>query len=40
MAMTEAMKEVIWLPDLLDDLGIDEDLLNINCDSMSVLYLA
>ena len=40
MAMTEAMKEAIWLQGLLDDLGVDQDLLKINCDSMSVIYLA
>jgi len=39
MAMTEAMKEAIWLQRLLDDLGIDQDLLKINCDSMSAIYL-
>ena len=38
-AMTEAMKEVIWLQELLDDLGIDQDLLKINCNSMSAIYL-
>ena len=40
MAMTEAMKEAIWLQGLLDDLGVDQDLLKINCDSMSAIYLA
>jgi len=40
MAMTEAMKEAIWLQGLLDDLGIKHDLLKINCDSMSAIYLA
>jgi len=39
MVMTEAMKEAIWLQWLLDDLGIDQDLLKINCDSMSFIYL-
>ena len=39
MAMTEAMKEAIWLQGLLDDVGIDHDLLKINCDSMSAIYL-
>ena len=39
MAMMEAMKEAIWLQGLLDDLGIDRDLLKLNCDSMSVIYL-
>jgi len=27
MSMTKAIKEVIWLQGLLDDLGIDQDLL-------------
>ena len=35
MAMTEAMKEAIWLQGLLDDLGVEQDMLKINCDSMS-----
>ena len=39
MAMTEAMKEAIWLQALLDDLKIDQDQLKINCDSMSAIYL-
>ena len=40
MVMTEAMKEVIWLQALLDDLRIDHDLLKINYGSMSAIYLA
>ena len=40
MAMTEAMKEAIWLQGLIDDLGVDQDLLKINCDSMSAIYQA
>ena len=36
MIMTEDMKEAIWLQGLLDDLKIDQDLLKINCDSMSL----
>jgi len=39
VAMTEAMKEAIWLQWLLDDLGNEHDLLKINCDSMSAIYL-
>ena len=39
MAMTEAMKEAIWLQWLLHDLRIDQDLLQINCDSMSAIHL-
>ena len=38
--MTEAMKEAIWLQGLLDNLGIELDLLKINCDSMNAIYLA
>ena len=37
MAITKAMKKAIWL---LNDLEIDQDLLEINCDSISVIYLA
>ena len=37
MAMTEAVKKAIWLQGLLDDLKIDQDLLKINCDSMSAI---
>jgi len=40
MAMMEAMKEAIWLQGLLDDLGIEQDLLKISCDSKSAIYLA
>ena len=39
MAMTEVMKVTIQLQGLLDDLGIDQDLLKINYDSMSAIYL-
>jgi len=39
MAMVEAMKEAIWLQGLLDNLMIDQDLLKINCDSTSAIYL-
>ena len=40
MAMMEAMNEAIWLQGLFDDLGIEHDLLKINCDRMSAIYLA
>ena len=40
MAMMEAMKETIWLQGLLDNLRIDQNLLKINCDNMSAIYLA
>ena len=39
MTMMKAMKEAIWLQGLFDDLEIDQDLLKINCDSMSAIYL-
>ena len=39
MAITEAMKETIWLQGLFGDLAIDHDLLKISCDSMSAIYL-
>ena len=40
MAMTEAMKVAIWLQRLLDDFTIEYDLLKINCNSISAIYLA
>jgi len=40
MAMTGGYKGAIWLQGLLDDLGIDPDLLKINCDGISAIYLA
>jgi len=38
--MMEAIKKAIWLQKLLDDLRIKHDLLKINYDSVSVIYLA
>jgi len=40
MVMTEAMKKTIWHQRLLYDLGIDQDLLKNNCDSIIAIYLA
>ena len=40
MAMTETIKEAIWLQGFLDDLEIEQDQLKINCDSMNDIYLA
>ena len=40
MAMTQAMKKAIWIQGLFDNLRNDQDLLKINFDSMSVIYLA
>ena len=39
MTMMETIKEAVCVQGLLDDLGIDQDLLKINCDSMSAIYL-
>ena len=38
--MIEAIKEAIWLQGLLDALGIDQDPLKNNCDSMNAIFLA
>jgi len=40
MAMTEGIKEAIWLQGLLNDLRIDHDVLKINCDRINAIYLA
>jgi len=40
MAVTEAIKEVIWLRRLLDDLMIENNFLKIYYDNMSAIYLA
>ena len=33
MAMEEGVKEALWLWGLLDDLGLKQDCVNLNCDS-------
>jgi len=38
--LTEAIKEIIWLQGLLDDLEIEHEFLKIHCDSLSAIYLA
>ncbi|KAM1696422.1 hypothetical protein ACFXTN_027951 [Malus domestica] len=40
MAVTEAIKEAIWLQGLLDDLGVQQDHVNVHCDSQSAIHLA
>ena len=40
MAVTEAVKEAIWLRGLLEELGISQRSVTIHCDSMSAIYLA
>ena len=37
MALIEAVKEAIWLQSLMDDLGIEQDFLEVHYDSMSAL---
>ena len=39
MAVTEAMK-TIWMQGLLDDLGVEQDFMEVHCDDMSAIYLA
>ncbi|KAM2004372.1 hypothetical protein ACFX15_027830 [Malus domestica] len=40
MAVTEAIKEAIWLQGLLDDLGVQQDHVDVHCDSQSAIHLA
>ena len=40
MAVTEAIKEAIWLHGLVKDLGIYQEHVSIFCDSQSAIYLA
>ena len=40
MAITEAVKEAIWLQGLLDDLGVGHKQVTVFCDSQSAIHLA
>ena len=40
MAVTEAVKEAIWLYGLLDELGIGHKYIKVHCDSQSAIHLA
>ena len=40
MAITEAVKEAIWLQGLLDDLGVGQKQVIVFCDSQSAIHLA
>ena len=40
MAITEAVKEAIWLQGLLDDLGVGQKQVTVFCDSRSAIHLA
>ena len=39
MAVTEVIKEAIWLQDLLENLGLVQEHINVYCDSQSVIHL-
>ena len=38
MAITEAVKEAIWLQGLLDDLGVGHKQVTVFCDSQSAIH--
>lgn len=40
MALTEAIKEALWLKGLLNELSLCSDVTTINCDSQSAIHLA
>ena len=40
MAVSEAVKETIWLKGLLEDLGVVQSRINLFCDSQSAIHLA
>ncbi|GKG01605.1 hypothetical protein Tco_0306310 [Tanacetum coccineum] len=40
MAMTDVVKEAIWLQGLLSELGIKQKFVTMHCDSQSVIHLA
>ena len=40
MAITEAVKEAIWLQGLLDDLGVGQKQVTVFCDSQNAIHLA
>ena len=40
MAITEAVKETIWLQGLFDDLGVGQKQVTVLCDSQSSIHLA
>ncbi|KAH9659029.1 hypothetical protein KPL70_023708 [Citrus sinensis] len=39
MAITEAVKEAIWLQGLLENLGLAQEYINVYCDSQSAIHL-
>nr|GEY98543.1 hypothetical protein [Tanacetum cinerariifolium] len=39
MALTEAVKEAIWLRGLLEELGVEHNRVTVNCDNQGVIHL-
>ncbi|GKC34419.1 hypothetical protein Tco_1046803, partial [Tanacetum coccineum] len=40
MALTEAVKEAIWLRGLLEELGVEINTMAVNCDNQGVIHLS
>ena len=40
MAITEAIKEAIWMKGLIAELGFPQDCVEVNCDSQSAIHLS
>ncbi|GKG29775.1 hypothetical protein Tco_0419673 [Tanacetum coccineum] len=40
MALTEALKEAIWLRGLLEELGVDLNTVAVNCDNQGAIHLS
>ena len=40
IALTEAVKEAIWLQGLMDDLRMRQNFMKVHCDSINIMYLA
>ncbi|GJV32729.1 retrovirus-related pol polyprotein from transposon TNT 1-94 [Tanacetum coccineum] len=40
MALTKAVKEAIWLRGLLEELGVELNIVAVNCDNQSVIHLS
>ncbi|GKF16248.1 hypothetical protein Tco_0061166, partial [Tanacetum coccineum] len=40
MALTEAVKEAIWLRGLLEELGVELNTVAVNCDNQGVIHLS
>ncbi|GKD78838.1 hypothetical protein Tco_1341459 [Tanacetum coccineum] len=40
MVLTEAVKEAIWLRELLEELGVELNTVAVNCDNQGAIYLS